>query len=396
MSDGDDIGQRPDTWLAHAGRDRRHTGGAVNVPPYRSSTVLFESVAEFRDWSGGGDAFRYARLGTPTSRALESAYAGVEGAAGAVVTGSGLAAASVALDACVVPGDHLLISEGAYEPTISFAREVLGRRGVDVELYPPCIGADIASRVTARTRVVFTESPSSLTFELQDLPAIARAARKAAGDGGALAIITDNTWATGLLYRPLELGADVVVQAATKYIVGHSDAMLGLIACSADTLHRIRRHAQLLGISAGPDDCWLGLRGLRTLRPRLDRHQATGLRLAEWLAARAEVTAVLHPGLESSPDHALWRRDFGGASGLFGFRLDPRFDDDAVCRMLDDMRLFGMGFSFGAFESLLIPVQLPKWRGAQPPGALLRLHAGLEDPADLIADLEAGLQRLHR
>jgi len=385
----------PDTRLVHEGRARRDTGGAVSVPPYRSSTVLFETVAQFRDRSGLDEQFRYARLGTPTSRALEAAYADLEGADGAVVTNSGLAAASIALHAFLRPGDHLLLSEGSYEPTVSFAREVLAARGVDVELYPARIGAGIAELVRPETRVLFTESPSSLTFELQDLPAMVAAARAHEAPERPLAVIHDNTWATGLLHRPLALGADVVVQAATKYIVGHSDAMLGLIACNARTLKTVRREARLFGLSASPDDCWLGLRGLRTRRVRLARHHPNALALGRWLAERPEVAEVIHPGLPAHPDHALWRRDFDGASGLFALRLQPRHDDAAMCRMLDGLHLFGMGFSFGAFESLLVPVKVPAWRRRQPPpGIVLRLHAGLEEAAERIADLEAGFSRL--
>jgi cysteine-S-conjugate beta-lyase len=388
----------PETRLSHGGRNRERSAGAVNVPPYRASTVLFGSLAEYRNLDGDPLSFRYARQGTPTSRELESAYAELEGASGAVATCSGLSAATVALSAFLGHGDHLLITAGSYEPTLVYAREVLAKRiGVEVETFDPREGARLAERVRETTRAVMLESPSSLTFELHDLPAISVAVREAAAPQGAEpALLLDNTWATGLFHRPLELGADVVVQAATKYITGHSDAMLGLIACKAQALPAVRRMARLQGVHASPDDCWLGLRGLRTLSVRLQRHQASALELARWLQQRPEVIEVLHPGLPEHPDHAIWLRDFSGASGLFGFRLDPKYDEAALARMLDGMQLFGMGYSFGAFESLLIPAELPDYRAAtQPPGVLMRLHAGLEHVEDLRADLEAGFARLN-
>ncbi|MCC5860871.1 MAG: cystathionine beta-lyase [Gammaproteobacteria bacterium] len=389
--------RRRDTVLAHAGRDRQLSAGTVNIPPFRCSTVLFEDLAAFEDHSRGGQTFRYARDGTPTARALESAYAELEGAAGAVATCSGLSAVTVALSSFLRPGDHLVLSEGAYEPTVDYVQGVLEEFGVSVTLVPPEIGGRIGEALQPNTRVVYLESPSSGTFELQDLPAIAAAVRAAAVERERKPLILiDNTWSGGLFHQPLTLGADVVIQAATKYISGHSDAMLGLVACSEATLATVRRNAKLQGVYASPDDCWLGLRGLRTLAVRLRQHMATGLALAQWLAEQSAVAEVLHPGLPQHPQHALWQRDFCGASGLFAFRLQPHYDRAALRRMLDGMQLFGMGYSFGAFESLLIPVRLPPHRSPAPAGSgpLLRLHAGLEAVEDLQADLEAGLARL--
>jgi cysteine-S-conjugate beta-lyase len=386
----------PDTALVHAGRDARLSAGTVNIPPYRSSTVLFENLASFRDPSPGETPFRYARQGTPTSRALESAYAELEGASGAVATCSGLAAITVALSAFLRPGDEMIMTEGAYEPTVDYARQVLAELGVRTVLVPPTIGADIKAHLSRQTRVVYVESPSSLTFEIQDLPAIAAAVRDHAPDeANRPIVIVDNTWASGLFHQPLALGADVVATAATKYVAGHSDAMLGLIACNERALRTVRRMAWLQGIYASPDDCWLGLRGIRTLAIRMRHHMQTAITLARWLESHPAVAEVIHPALPSHPQHALWQRDFSGACGLFGLRLQPRYDLEALRRMVDGMRLFGMGYSFGAFESLLIPVRLPAHRqAASGGGQLLRLHAGLEDVTDLQADLAAGLARL--
>ncbi|MCC5866969.1 MAG: cystathionine beta-lyase [Gammaproteobacteria bacterium] len=389
--------RHPDTALVHGGRNRDLSAGTVNIPPYRSSTVLFESLAAFHEFSPGDPlAFRYARQGTPTSRALESAYTELEGAAGTIATCSGLSGITVALSAFLRPGDQVIMTEGAYEPTVDYARSVLAELDVEVVMVPPNIGGEIAPLLTPRTRVVYLESPSSLTFELQDVPAVAAALRAHAPDEASRPVLMlDNTWATGLFHKPLALGVDVVLQAATKYIIGHSDAMLGLVACNERTLPAVRRMARLQGVCASPDDCWLGLRGIRTLGIRLRHHMQSALTLAQWLETQPAVAQVIHPALPSHPEHAIWRRDFTGASGLFSLRLQPQYDLEAVRRMLDGMALFGMGYSFGAFESLLIPVRLPPHRQPLPPGGmLLRLHAGLEDVADLQADLAAGLARL--
>jgi cysteine-S-conjugate beta-lyase len=381
-----------DTKLVTLGRPSERHQGPVNVPVYRASTILFPTLDAFeatRDPNYPG--LRYGRFGTPSSHAFEETVAGLEGAEKAVALPSGKAAICAALLSHLKAGDHVLITDSAYGPTRRFAEGPLRNFGVETTFYDPYIGDGIAELLRPNTRIVYVESPGSLTFEVQDIPAIAKAAHR----GGAV-VIADNTWATPLYCRPLELGADLVLHAATKYMVGHSDAVLGVIAGNGEAIQRARAGAQAFAYSAGPDDCFLGLRGLRTLSVRLPRHQASGLELARWLAARPEVARVLHPGLPGNPEHALWRRDFTGASGLFSIVLKP-VPRAAVAAMLDGLELFGMGASWGGFESLILLQHPQTMRTAtvwSDPGPVLRLHAGLEDPSDLIADLEAGLVRL--
>lgn len=279
--------------------------------------------------------------------------------------------------------------DSVYAPTRRFCDRVLAGFGIEVTYYDPL--ADIQPLIQPNTKVVFTESPGSLTYEVQDIPAVAAAARAA----GVISVI-DNTWSAGLFFKPLEYGVDVSIQAATKYIVGHSDAMLGLITTTEDVFLRVKRASALLGVAVGPDDCYLGLRGLRTLAPRLARHQATGLKVAEWLQGRAEVKAVLYPALPSFPGHALWKRDFTGANGLISVILHEA-SHHALSAMLDNLALFAMGYSWGGFESLIIPFDPKRSRTASrwtETGPCLRLHCGLEDPDDLIRDLEMGFARL--
>jgi cysteine-S-conjugate beta-lyase len=385
----------PDTVLVHAGSKPAEQKGAVNPPVYHASTVLFPSLAALeqsvRKRNDPGH-FHYGRFGTPTSHALEEALARLEGGDHAIALPSGVAAISTTLLAYCGAGDHLLMVDSVYGPTRSLCDTLLRRLGIETEYYDPRIGAGIDRLIRPNTRLVYLESPGSLTFEVQDLPAIARAARK---HGVRVAI--DSTWATPLFHNPLALGADVVIQAATKYIVGHSDAMLGAVVMRSEDYQPLRLAATALGYSAAPDDCWLGLRGLRTLSVRLQRHQETGLALARWLQGRPEVERVLHPALPGHPDHALWQRDFRGATGLFAVQLKP-CPRPALEAMLDGLRLFGMGFSWGGFESLILLTEPSHIRTAVPwpaeSGPLLRIHAGLEDPADLTADLEAGFARL--
>lgn len=385
---------KKDTRIVTTGRDPERNFGVVNPPVYHASTILFPTVealnaARKRHFEG----VYYGRFGTPTTFALEEAIAELEGGHRAVAASSGLAAVTIALMSFLKAGDHLLMVDSAYGPTRKFCDTLLSRFGVATTYYDPLVGAGIAELMRPETKVVYMESPGSLTFEVQDVAAITAAAHH----GGAVAVF-DNTWATPLFFRPFEHGVDVVVHAATKYIVGHSDAMLGaIVARDAATFHAVKTCAVGLGNAVGPDDCYLGLRGLRTMSVRLQRHQETGLALARWLAARPEVTRVLHPALADDPGHALWERDFDGANGLFGAALTP-FPDAAVAAMLDGLELFGMGFSWGGYESLILDVRAQLVRTARPwsePGPLLRIHAGLEDPGDLIADLEAGFARLN-
>jgi cysteine-S-conjugate beta-lyase len=380
--------QKPDTRLVHAGRDPARYHGFVNTPIYRGSTVLYPTLACLE---ADAQDFSYGRLGTPTVQALQSMLAELEGGHATLLTPSGLSAISVALLAFVAAGDHILVSDSVYRPTRRFCDNVLKRLGVSTTYYDPLIGGKIATLMTDKTRVVFTESPGSQTFEVQDIPAIAEAAH--ARDA---VVITDNTWATPLYFKPFEHGADVAVQAATKYIVGHADAMLGAITTRQATSKAVARVHDELGLCPGPEDVYLGLRGLRSLSVRLERHHKSGLAMAEWLAARPEVERVLHPALPGDPGHALWARDFTGASGLFSIVLRP-CSHEGVAAMLDGLELFGMGYSWGGYESLILPFNPSSYRSAtnwQAKGPGLRLHIGLEDVEDLKADLDAGFARL--
>ncbi len=380
--------QREGTRLAHAGREPGRYHGFVNPPIYRGSTVLFPTVAGLE---ANDQDFTYGRLGTPTVSALEEALAELEGGYATRLTPSGLSAIAATLLALVSAGDHVLVTDSAYRPTRRFCDNVLKRLGVETTYYDPLLGAGITELLTKTTRVVFTESPGSQTFEVQDIPAIAKAARAA----GAV-VVMDNTWATPLYFKPVAHGVDVSIQAATKYIVGHADAMLGAITTTEAAWPTIARTHEDLGLCPGPEDVYLGLRGLRSLGVRLARHQASGIELARWLGSRPEVARVLHPALPSDPGHALWKRDFTGASGLFAVVLKP-VPHQAVAAMLDGLELFGMGYSWGGFESLILPFDPSAYRTAtkwQGEGPALRLHVGLEDVEDLKADLDAGFARL--
>ncbi|HUB97832.1 MAG TPA: cystathionine beta-lyase [Stellaceae bacterium] len=381
-----------DTLLAHAGRAPEQNFGIVNPPVYHASTVLFPTVAALEDGARSRyNQVTYGRHGTPTTFALEEAVAAVEGGHRAVAFCSGAAACFAAILAFVKAGDHVLVTDSVYGPVRAFCTGFLSRFGVVAEFYDPRIGAGIASLLRAETRLIYMESPGSLTFEVQDVPAIVHAA-KARG----IRTVIDNTWAAPLYFKPLALGVDVSVLSATKYVVGHSDAMMGVAVCTEESFLPVRLQATQLGNHAAPDDCYFALRGLRTAGVRLRQHQAQGLALANWLARRPEVAEVLHPGLPDHPDHALWQRDFSGASGLFGVVLHKRFGAPAIAAMLDGMELFGMGASWGGFESLILPTHPERLRTAVPwtAGPTLRIHAGLEDLDDLVADLERGLERL--
>ena len=390
--------KKDDTLLAHLGRDPQRFDGAVNVPVYRASTMLEPDLASWQDperRKRPGKA-TYGRSGTPSSFALEGAVAALEGGHGAVALPSGLAAIAVALLAFAESGDHILVTDSVYRPGRSFCDGLLKRLGVETTYFDPLIGADIAGLVRPNTRLVYLESPGSLTFEVQDVPAIAAAAR----DAG-LTVMLDNSWATPLFFKSFAHGVDVSVYAGTKYIVGHSDAMLGLVVGrDEETEKRLRWTARSLGVCAGSEEQFLGLRGLRTLSVRLARHQETALALTRWLETHPAVERVFYPALPGDPGHAIWQRDFTGASGLFAFALARPAPTPAIAAMIDGLELFGLGASWGGFESLLIPVdnELPATRSFLPEasaGPAFRVHAGLEDPADLIADLEAGFARLN-
>ncbi len=380
--------QKADTRVAHAGREPQRYHGFVNTPIYRGSTVLFPTLASLE---ANEQEFTYGRLGTPTIKALEEAIAELEGGKRTLLTPSGLTAIATSLLAFVSAGDEILVSDSVYRPTRRFCDHVLKRLGVKTTYYDPLVGGGIKDLLSDKTTVVFAESPGSQTFEVQDIPAIAGAAHEA----GAV-LIMDNTWATPLYFKPFGHGVDVSVQAATKYIVGHADAMLGAITASDKVARAVERVHEDLGLCPGPEDVYLGLRGLRTLGVRLARQQQSAIELAKWLETRPEVERVLHPALPSHPGHQLWRRDFTGASGLFALVLKP-VSHSALAAMLDGLTLFGMGYSWGGFESLILPFDPRDYRTAtkwQVEGQAVRLHVGLEDVEDLKADLDAGFARL--
>jgi cysteine-S-conjugate beta-lyase len=385
---------RRDTLLTHVGGSPTDRHGAVNPPVYRASTILFPTVAEWEASRVHANRFkvlRYGQLGTPTTFALEEAIAALEGGYRAMLLPSGLAAATTVLLALLKSGDHLLMTDSAYQPTRHFAKVILARYGITTTFYDPCIGAGIESLMRPETRVIFLESPGSITFDVQDLPAIASVAH---AHGALIAI--DNTWATPYFLPAMQLGADVSIIAATKYIGGHSDVLLGTVTTTEPLYERVRSMVAELGYSVSPDDAFLALRGLRTLGVRLERHQTSALQVAQWLQGRQEVKQVMHPALPTDPGHVIWKRDFTGASGLFGVVLHP-VPKAAVDAMLNALRLFGMGASFGGFESLAIPMDSTRLRQltGSADNRFIRLHVGLEDPADLIADLEQGFAQLN-
>lgn len=380
----------PETLAAHLGRDPERHLGTVNTPVYRATTILFPTVAAL-EAAARGESQAYGLQGTPTVTDLQRAIATLEGGHAAFAVPSGLTATTLPLLALARPGDHVLVTDAVYGPTRRFCELHLKRLGIDVGYFDPRASAQLAGLFRPNTRVVFAESPGSLTFEVLDVPAICAAAHA----HGAL-VILDNTWATPLGFRAFDHGVDVSVHAATKYIGGHSDVLLGVIVCSEATHPPLHRLWTDMGVTASPDDCFLGLRGLRTLPTRLLRHHASALRVAEWLRGRPEVREVLYPALPGSPDHALWKRDFRAASGLFGVVLQP-VASERVAAMLDGMRLFRMGWSWGGFESLIIPTWPERTRSAtqwNPGGPCLRLHVGLEAADDLIDDLAEGFERL--
>ena len=388
-----DAPRKIDTILTHAGSDPAAQHGMVNPPVYHASTVLHPTVRSLEERQKSRFApgtLTYGRHGTPTTFALEDAVAAAEGGFRAVALPSGCAALYATCLAFLQGGDHILVADHVYGPTRSFATGFLKRFGVSATFYDPLIGAGIADLIRDETRLLVMESPGSLTFEVQDVPALAAAAR-----ARGVATMLDNTWASPLFFKPFACGVDVSVVSATKYIAGHSDAMVGLAVCSEAAFPRVRRAVAELGYSIAPDDCYLALRGLRTVGVRLRQHERQGLALARWLAKRPEVERVLHPAFPDHPGHAVWKRDFTGSSGLFGCVLKP-YSKPAVAAMLDGMRLFGMGYSWGGFESLILPTEPQALRTATrwEAGPTLRIHAGLEDLDDLIADLADGFARL--
>ncbi len=385
---------KPETRLVEAGRREEWTRGIVNPPVWRASTILFDSVAEMEAAEPPRDGIlHYGRNGTPTTWALCDALTALEpGAAITRLYPSGSAAVAGALLAVLAAGDELLMVDTTYGPTRSLCDTVLKRLGITTRYYDPMVGGGIEALIGERTRAIFMESPGTHTFEIQDVPAICAVA-KAKG----LVTLIDNTWATPLFFQAIAAGVDLSIIACTKYIGGHADLMLGSVTATEAYAQRLERTRWVLGQTGGPDDCWLALRGLRTLDVRLRRHQENGLKVASWLREQPRVARVLHPAFEDCPGHQYWVRDFSGATGLFSFILDGG-DAAARTRLIDGLETFGIGYSWGGFESLAVPADPVRTASANPAdeGPMVRLHIGLEHPDDLIADLAAGLARYAR
>jgi cysteine-S-conjugate beta-lyase len=390
-NDGTSNPQKAETRLVTRGRDTKAQKGFVNPPVFHGSTVLYPTAD---DLHAHRSEFQYGRHGTPTTRALQDVLTSLEGpqCAGVGLAPSGLAAITTTLLSVLKAGDHLLVTDNVYRPSRNFCTGMLARYGVETTFFDPLIGADIEGLFRPNTRAVLVEAPGSQSFEMTDIPAIAKIAH--ARDA---LVIDDNTWATPLFHRSLDQGVDISMQAATKYLGGHSDIMFGTISANAKAWPQLAEGIRLLGVCAGPDDVYLALRGARTLAVRLAQHYRSALEMARWLATRPEVLRVLHPALESHPGHAIWKRDFTGASGLFSIVLKP-VPQKAVDALLDSVTLFGMGYSWGGFESLVIPFDCDGYRTATkwaPGGPTLRFHIGLENVEDLKADLDRGFAALN-
>ena len=381
---------KQDTKLIHTGSNPEEQFGSVNPPVFHASTVSHSSVeALARARAAPDDNFVYGRHSTPTSQAFEETVAALEGGDRCIAVGSGLSAVCTAMLAFVEYGDHVLVCDSAYSPTRNLCEKFLKRFGVSTTYYDPLIGAGIKEHFQPKTRAIYTESPGSHTFEVQDIPAIAVQCHSAG-----IKVIIDNTWSAGYFFKPFDNGADISIQAATKYYVGHSDAMLGAVTTLQEDYSAVRDSARILGYHAAPDDAYLGLRGIRTLATRLKRHEKNALIVADWIANQPEILTVLHPAFPTCPGHEFWKRDFTGSSGLFSVLLKES-SDEAVAAMIDGLEYFALGGSWGGYESLVFRTQLTRtvtdWNAATP---CIRLHIGLEDPKDLIDDLAAGLKRL--
>lgn len=381
-----------DTKLIHSGRKYDRTFHIVNPPVFRASTILYANLEEFQDRAlKKYDGPSYGIHGTPTNMALADAVAQLEGGHQTQLTSSGLSAVTYAMLAFLSPGDHILVTDSVYEPTRNFCNGILPRFGVEVSYYNPCCGAEIEKEIRPNTKAIFLESPGSMTFEVQDIPAITSLARERK-----ILTILDNTWSAGYFFKAFEHGVDVSLQALSKYIGGHADLLLGSITLAAEENYRkVKDTVDAFGDCTSPDVCSMALRGLRTLEVRLKRCESNALEVARWLQERPEVSRVLHPALPTDPGHALWKRDFSGACGLFGFVMNSR-NPKGLAAMIDGFRLFGLGASWGGFESLVMPGAPHRSRTAttwEDKGHVVRLHIGLENPADLIADLSDGFQR---
>ena len=374
--------------LATLGRDAVLSHGFVNLPAFRGSTVLYPDVETLKK---GAQRFTYGRRNSPTIEALSSAWSELAGAAGTVLVPSGIAAITASLMTSLASGDHLLMADTVYGPSREIADRLLKRMGIETTFYDPMIGADIASLMRGNTTAIFAESPGSETLEVQDIPAIAEAAHARGA-----CLILDNTWATPLFFSPHAHGADMVIEAGTKYLSGHSDLLIGLVSANKKWFPRLHRTVGTMGIPAGPEDMFLALRGLRTMELRLREAERQALALAHWVAARPEVLRVLHPALPDHPGHAFWKRDFTGSSGLFSMVLKP-VSEAAVAAFLDALELFGLGYSWAGYESLAVPFDCTNRRTATrfaPGGPTVRFSVGLEDIEDLKADLDRGFAKL--
>jgi cysteine-S-conjugate beta-lyase len=382
-----------DTQLVHLGRDPKRDLGSVNPPVHRTSTVIFPDYKTFLEYQGGERAHHrgYGRYGSPTLDGLEEALVALEGADHAIITASGLSAISTTLFAFLSAGDHVLIPDCVYSCARDFVKVELPRFGIEVEFYPPTIGAGIAKLMKKNTKVVYCESPGSNTFEMQDIPAISKVAHA----HGAL-LIADNTWATPLLQRPFDLGVDISIHSATKYIAGHSDLVMGAVLCREEHFPTLNRaHRNISAVPSG-DNAYLALRGLRTIAVRLKQHEAHAMEVAKWLQTVPEVKRVLYPALPTDPGYEIWKRDMTGASGLFGVEL-TEVSETALGAMLDGLKHFGMGFSWGGYESLIVAYTPSRMRSVtefKEGARYLRLNIGLEAPKDLIHDLDEGFNRL--
>ena len=383
--DNEDL--KKDTLAVHRGRMSSEHFGAVNTPVYRASTILYPDLATLES---GDVPYIYGRRGTPSSQSFEETVTALEGGFRSVVCPSGLGAIALAIQSVCGTGDHLLMVDSCYAPTRWLCDKTLSRFGIETTYYDPLIGNRIEELFRPNTKAVFCESPGSLTFELQDIPAIADVAH--ARDAS---VMLDNTWATPLYFDSFAHGADLSIQAATKYVGGHSDLMIGYVCANESHAPRLAQTHDHLGLYASGDDCFLALRGLRTMPVRLARHWETALALTNWLKARAEVARVLYPALEDDPGHTIWKRDFAGASGLFGLMFRP-VAHKALAAFFDSLRLFGMGYSWGGYESLIVPSKVHRTaRQFEAAGPVIRIHAGLEDAGDLIADLEQGFAHMN-
>lgn len=391
------------TRIIHAGRNPKEQGWMVNPPIYQTSTIVFPTLKDLlyaeRGYSNNDLVqpyeLKYGRYGTQTNFALEQAIAEIEGGYNTFVTSSGAAAINTALIAFLKQGDHMLLVDNVYSPTRGFADKFLKKLGIETTYYDPLIGADIAKLIKKNTKVIFMESPGSQTFEIQDVPAICKIAKK-----HGITTILDNSWASGIYFKPFEFGVDVSVMALTKYINGHSDIMMGAITIQEKHFRVMYEAFRYMAVTASPHSCYMVQRGLRTVKLRMDRCFESALAMASWLETRPEVEKVLYPALPSDSNHILWKRDFTGGAGLFSIILDKKYSNEALARMVDKLHFYGMGYSWGGYESLILPFDASSIRTATkyPYGnkTCLRINIGLEDVGDLKDDLEAGFKRLRK